>query len=74
MRIDLSLFFVVSFSWKNNQVLTDATEIESTVKSAILQHVEGATETNWKELPLSDLQTKFKVTLAIIKTMRSVLY
>lgn len=48
-------------SWKRTNVLTDPTEIESTVKSVILEHVSGATETNWNELPIQDLETKFKV-------------
>ncbi|KAI8067411.1 hypothetical protein BDF21DRAFT_466151 [Thamnidium elegans] len=48
-------------SWKRTDVLTDPSEIESTVKSVILQHVSGANETNWNELPIQDLDTKFKV-------------
>lgn len=48
-------------SWKRTDILTDAAELESTVKSVILQHVQGATETNWKELPVNDSKTKFQV-------------
>lgn len=48
-------------SWKRTDVLTNHEEIESTVKSVILQHLEGATETNWKDLSIDDLNTKFKV-------------
>lgn len=48
-------------SWKRSDVLTNHEEIESTVKSVILQHLEGANETNWKDLSISDLNTKFKV-------------
>ena len=48
-------------SWKRKDVLSDSTEIESTVKSVILAQVQGATETNWSELSLEDSTTKFKV-------------
>ncbi|KAI9486793.1 MAG: hypothetical protein EXX96DRAFT_55040 [Benjaminiella poitrasii] len=48
-------------SWKRNDILKDQNEIESTVKSVILQNVNGATEANWKELGLEDLNTKFQV-------------
>lgn len=50
-------------SWKRKDVLENVQEIESTVKSVILQHVEGATEQNWDNLPLDNLETKFKVRL-----------
>jgi hypothetical protein len=48
-------------SWKKTDILKNEAEIESTVKSVILQHVQGATEQNWKDLPIKDLELKFKV-------------
>jgi hypothetical protein len=54
-------------SWKRKDVLTNEAEIESTVKSVILAHVEGATETNWTDLPIQDLKTKFNVLKESIK-------
>lgn len=54
-------------SWKRTDILTDAAELESTVKSVILQHVQGATETNWKELPVNDSKTKFQIVKESIK-------
>lgn len=53
-------------SWKRTDVLTDHAEIETTVKSVILQHVAGANETNWTDLPIQDLDTKFKVLVDIL--------
>jgi hypothetical protein len=41
--------------------MADKNEIESVVKSAILQHVQDANETNWKDVATLDLDTKFKV-------------
>ncbi|KAI8878475.1 hypothetical protein K501DRAFT_336728 [Backusella circina FSU 941] len=54
-------------SWKASQVMTDKSEIESVVKSAILQHVQDANETNWKDVATLDLDTKFKVLKESIK-------
>ncbi|KAI7877298.1 uncharacterized protein EV154DRAFT_525446 [Mucor mucedo] len=54
-------------SWKRTDVLTNHEEIESAVKSVILQHVQGATETNWKDLSIDDLNTKFKILKDSIK-------
>lgn len=58
-------------SWKRSEVLTNHEEIESTVKSVILQHLEGANETNWKDLSIDDLSTKFKVKKIIKKDCMS---
>ncbi|KAI8638266.1 hypothetical protein BD408DRAFT_477744 [Parasitella parasitica] len=48
-------------SWKRNDILTDTAELESTVKSVILQYVQGANETNWDNLPVTDDNTKFQI-------------
>jgi hypothetical protein len=59
----INIIFCFFVSWKRTDILTDAAELESTVKSVILQHVQGANETNWKDLPVSDINTKFQVRL-----------
>lgn len=48
-----------AISWKKTSV-TDKEEVEKTLKSIVLQ-LEGATETNWQQLPLNDIDTKFKL-------------
>ncbi|CEP19877.1 hypothetical protein [Parasitella parasitica] len=48
-------------SWKRDDILTDVAELESTVRSVILKYVQGANETNWNNLPLTDYNTKFKI-------------
>jgi hypothetical protein len=49
------------YSWKNKETIKDHEQIESTIKSIVLQHVNDAGETNWKDLSLKDLNTKFHV-------------
>ncbi|KAI7902329.1 uncharacterized protein BX663DRAFT_435600 [Cokeromyces recurvatus] len=54
-------------SWKKTDMMKDPTEIETTVKTIILQHVQGATEANWNELSIQDLNTKFQIIKESIK-------
>ncbi|KAI8092411.1 uncharacterized protein B0P05DRAFT_226750 [Gilbertella persicaria] len=54
-------------SWKRSDVLTNEQEIESTLKSVILQHLQNANETNWKELPFEDSHIKFQILKESIK-------
>ncbi|EIE83192.1 hypothetical protein G6F46_003051 [Rhizopus delemar] len=48
-------------SWKNKETIKDHEQIESTIKSIVLQHVNNAGEVNWKDLSLKDLNTKFHI-------------
>lgn len=54
-------------SWKRKEVLEDQVEIDSALKSVILVQVQGATETNWNDLPIQDANTKFNVLKEAIK-------
>ncbi|KAG0163963.1 hypothetical protein DFQ30_010703 [Apophysomyces sp. BC1015] len=54
-------------SWKNKVVLDNAEEIQSIIRNAVLEHVEGANESSWKEAELSDAAIKFKVVKESIK-------
>lgn len=46
-------------SWKNKEIIKDQEQIESTIKSIVLEHTKD--ETNWKEFSLSDSNIKFQV-------------
>lgn len=54
-------------SWKRKDVLENQAEIESTLKSVILAQVEGATETNWNNVAIDNVDTKFKLLKEAIK-------
>lgn len=54
-------------SWKRKDVLEDQAELESTLKSVILAQVKGATETNWNNVAIDNVDTKFKLLKEAIK-------
>lgn len=52
-------------SWKNKEIIKDQEQIESTIKSIVLEHTKD--ETNWKEFSLSDSNIKFQITKESMK-------
>ncbi|CAO3634714.1 unnamed protein product [Cunninghamella blakesleeana] len=48
--------------WKSTIILTDPEQIETSVQAAVIEHVKGATDINWKNVSLNDdMDIKFKV-------------
>ncbi|KAF7727799.1 hypothetical protein EC973_007030 [Apophysomyces ossiformis] len=54
-------------SWKNDNVIENAEEIESIVRNVVLENVQGANESSWKNVGLTDATVKFKVVKESIK-------
>ncbi|KAG2173101.1 hypothetical protein INT43_004474 [Umbelopsis isabellina] len=60
-------------SWKNATIINDVEQVQSILKQVVQKHIHGASDSNWTEASLADVNVKFNVIKdAIIETGKDV--